>query len=204
MFKFLSKKYAKKHKKQEIIPLKTQLEKLEEVGIRINPDIDSNHLFNVFDKEEYEEDPYGSLLIALGCEVETSKDCGKPISKNIWYLDTECIEDTGDYVRVMEKIACLAHDNLPLSNIHDYIDMDKNEAWIAFNLGEETYKWNLEFNDDWLDVRIFTMVNKLLLSKDSTSQFVISVLDQSILVAFLENYKIDDLNKISKYIFEIV
>ncbi|GMQ60538.1 hypothetical protein AN1V17_49380 [Vallitalea sediminicola] len=204
MFEFLSKKYVKKHKKQDIIPLKTQLEKLEEVGISINPDIDRNQIFNVFDKEEYEEDPYGSLLIALGCEVETSQDCGKPISKNIWYLDTECIEDTGDYVSVMEKIVCLAHDSLQLSNIHDYIDMDENKAWIAFDLGEETYKWNLEFNDDWLDVKIFSMINKLLLNTNSTSQLVISVLDQSILIAFLENDKMDNLNKISKFKFEIV
>lgn len=190
--------------KQNTIPLNIQLKRLEQIGININSTIDTNEIFNIFKKKVFEEDPYCSLLIALGCEVQGSQNSEKPISKNLWYLDTECIEDTGDYVKIIERIVGMTHHSLIFSNIQDYVDIDNQKAWVAFNAKDKRYTWDLNVNDDWLDITIFSMLNKLLSDKNSTSQFVISVLDQSILVAFLENDQVQNLNELCKFKFERV
>lgn len=202
MFRHLFKKFISI--KQKTVPLSIQLEKLGQIGISINSTIDSSEIFNIFEEKEFEQDPYCSILIALGCEVQTSDDFGKPISKSLWYLDTECIEDTGDYVRIVGRVADLTQDSLLLSNIHDYVDIDNKKVWVAFSIGDKKYKWELKAKDDWLDINIFSRFNKLLSNKKSTKQFAISVLDQSILIAFLENDQVQKLNDMCNFEFKIV
>lgn len=184
------------------IPLSIQLERLDQIGISINPDIDTNEIFNVFKKKEFEDDPC-CLIVALGCGVQTSEDFSKPISNSLWYLNTECIEDAGDYVRIVERIVYLAQGNLPLSNIHDYVDIDNKNAWLSFNINDKEYKWDLEVNNDWLDINIFSMFNRIL-SNQNGKRFAIAELDQSILIGFFQNKQVTKINELFKFKFAIV
>ena len=46
----------------------------------------------------------------------------------IWHIDAECIEDNGDYVRVLERFVILTKGLLPLTNLRDSVDIENGEA----------------------------------------------------------------------------
>jgi hypothetical protein len=58
----------------------------------------------------------------------TSLDfCSAALQKNI-----ECIEDNGDYKRIVERMVEMAQGSLPLENIQDHVDLEKETAWFSF------------------------------------------------------------------------
>lgn len=86
--------------KKKVISFDNQLMRLSELGITLNPEVEPVALLEEFPKKKFEEDPYQLLLISLGGYIY--KDDNFIItSDNIWHLDTECIEDHGDYIAII-------------------------------------------------------------------------------------------------------
>ncbi|MEK4733053.1 hypothetical protein [Paenibacillus sp. FSL L8-0641] len=101
--------------KKKII-FEDQLNKLSELGIFMSADLKKELLLEEFSRNEYEEDPYNLLLLTLGGEVEVNGEFIN-VSEEIWYLDTECIEDHGDYARIIIRLENMT--KLNLNNITD-------------------------------------------------------------------------------------
>jgi hypothetical protein len=52
------------------VSLSEQLSELRKIGICLNEGITEKDLLDEFDREEFEEEPYCLLLVAMGGEVE--------------------------------------------------------------------------------------------------------------------------------------
>lgn len=151
------------------IPLEKQLQTLSNCGINLLPGITVEHLLASYDREFFEEEPFESLLVTLGSEVEV-----EPFgffTDNIWHFDAECIEDHGDYVKIAHRMKDLTGDALPLEDINDYVDIEEGEAWLSFQLGGQAIKWEAEVEDDWIDPTILSRFVELLSNQPNKKRF---------------------------------
>lgn len=146
------------------ISLELQLEKLAAAGVTLNPPFTAETLLEEFAREKFEERPYAGAVITMG----GYKD-GKPLSNNIFHLDTESIEGEGDYAHLAERMRDLAHGDLPIENIHDHFDRDNGDAWVAFELktpadesNVERFEWHARVKENWIDPEILTNFCALL------------------------------------------
>jgi hypothetical protein len=93
------------------------LEQLAAIGIRTRPGITRDDLLVSLDGTMDSPVDWITLLCVLGGEVERGQF--QRISDGIWHFDAECIEDNGDYVRVLERFVILAKGLLPLTELRD-------------------------------------------------------------------------------------
>ncbi len=175
-----------------------QLNQLSELGIFIRSDLKKELLLEEIPRSEYEEDPYNLLLLTLGGEVEVNGEFIN-VSDEIWYLDAECIEDRGDYARVIIQLGNMT--KFKLNKITDYVDIQNNTAWISFEYKHEIIRWEMKVDDDWLDMEIFKKFNELIQTEQSMKLYI-SNLDQGCLVGYFNKEQVIELNKLTKYKFE--
>ena len=135
--------------------LEWQLAELAKCGIRLAPDRKIEDLFYSCDREDYESDPFSVLLHVLGGEAENEVgNLGYRFSLDLFDIDTECIYGTGDYVNVIVPFAALAGDDLPITKVSDFVDLEAKQAWIKFELHGNTHHLGAEVNDDWCDPKV--------------------------------------------------
>ncbi|MGG4214046.1 hypothetical protein [Paenibacillus sp. FSL L8-0638] len=175
-----------------------QLNKLSELGIFMSADLKKELLLEEFSRNEYEEDPYNLLLLTLGGEVEVNGEFIN-VSEEIWYLDTECIEDHGDYARIIIRLENMT--KLNLNNITDYVDIQNGTAWVSFEYMNELIRWEMKVYDDWLDMEIFKKFNELIKTEQSMKLYI-SILDQGCLMGYFNKEQVIEINKLTKYKFE--
>jgi len=175
-----------------------QLNKLSELGIFMRADLKKELLLRGISRSKYEGDPYNLLLLTLGGEVAVNDEFIN-ISDKIWYLDTECIEDHGDYARVIIRLGNMT--KLNLNKITDYVDIQNRTAWVSFEYMNEFIRWEMKVDDDWLDMKIFKKINELIKTKQSMKLYI-SILDQGCLVGYFNKEQVIELNKLTKYKFE--
>lgn len=190
MFGFLKKKE---------IAFDKQLQKLSELGISLNQGIEPALLFDEFPEQEYLKNPYQLLMISMGGEIYKDNQFVN-ISNQIWHLDTECIEDHGDYTAIIERLK-----NLTGSQIHkinDYVDIENEIAWVSFEYENRQIKWDLKIDDDWIDPAIFDKFMQLIGNK-ANKKIVIATLGQDCLVAYLNEEQLKEVNKLVKYKFHL-
>ncbi|AOK89207.1 hypothetical protein AOU00_04850 [Paenibacillus polymyxa] len=184
-------------KKKKII-FEDQLNKLSELGIFMSADLKKELLLEEFSRNEYEEDPYNLLLLNLGGEVEVNGEFIN-VSEEIWYLDTECIEDHGDYARIIIRLENMT--KLDLNNITDYVDIQNGTAWVSFEYMNELIRWEMKVDDDWLDMEIFKKFNELIKTEQSMKLYI-SILDHGCLMGYFNKEQVIEINKLTKYKFE--
>lgn len=140
------------------LKLETQLAKLAELGLVLNPGITIEDILYSFARDELEVKPFGLLLFVLGAEVERAP-WGRRICNNVWNFDTECIVATGDYVKIVQNLCLLSGDRDYLTDITDYIDLDAGGCWLEYTLHDEQRQhWEIEANNDWADMLTISYV----------------------------------------------
>ncbi|WP_017428254.1 MULTISPECIES: hypothetical protein [Paenibacillus] len=174
-----------------------QLNQLSELGIFMRAGLKKELLLEETSKSEYEEDPYNLLLLTLGGEVVVNDEFIN-VSDKIWYLDTECIEDHRDYVRVIMRLENMT--KLNLNKITDYVDIQNSTVWVSFEYMNEFIRWEMKVEDDWLDMEIFKKFNELTQTEQSMKLYI-SNLDQGCLVGYFNQEQVIELNKLTKYKF---
>ncbi|WPQ55455.1 hypothetical protein [Paenibacillus polymyxa] len=184
-------------KKKKTI-FEVQLNQLSELGIFMRLDLKKELFLEETSRIEYEEDPYNLLLLTLGGEVEVNGEFIN-VSDEIWYLDAECIEDHGDYARVIMRLKNMT--KLNLNKITDYVDIQNSTAWASFEYENELTRWEMKVDDDWLDMEIFKKFNELTQTEQSMKLYI-SILDQGCLVGYFNQEQVIELNKLTKYKFE--
>ncbi|PGM57355.1 hypothetical protein [Bacillus sp. AFS053548] len=185
-------------KSKKKVSFSEQLCELQKIGIELNPNLNEELILAEYSKEEFEREPYLLLLIELGSEMELNENYIN-CSNEIWHLDTECIEDTGDYVRIAERIKDLSKDYLNLKNIKDFVDVENQTASISFTLDEKDYCWKLEVNDDWIDEKIIVKFNDLLEIKNTDKRvYILDLGGQDCLVGIYSKEQVKKLNNLLK------
>jgi hypothetical protein len=157
------------------------LELLAAIGIRPRPQISQDDLLFSLGGTMDSPADWTLLLCVLGGEVERGDF--KRISDDIWHVDAECIEDNGDYVRLVERFVILAKGMLPLENIRDHVAIDEGEASVEFELKGKTIHWDLEVSDDWMAPELYSNLQQLV-SLQSDKKFFIVALGQDSLICF--------------------
>lgn len=184
--------------KKKVISFDNQLMRLSELGITLNPGVEPVALLEEFPKKKFEEDPYQLLLISLGGEIY--KDDNFIItSDNIWHLDTECIEDHGDYIAIIERLKKLT--KLEINDIKDYIDIENEIAWVSFEYNNRKINWDLQVDNDWIDPNIFDHFSELVEDK-SSKRIVISSLGQDCLITYLTELQLEEINRLVRHQFK--
>ena len=146
------------------VSFEKQLSTLANCGIKLAPGVAPEALLESFDREAFEAEPYRLLLVCMGGEAESESQAGErgyPCD-NIWHFDTECIEDHGAYAAIARRMKDLAQGELPLEEINDYVDVEAGEARVTFRLAGQSYRWDAEVKDDWVDPMILSRFSDLL------------------------------------------
>ncbi len=131
------------------------------------------HTIESFKREmgnDFVERDWGPTLAALG--NESMEGPGGPFCEPLWYFDTECIEDHGDYARIVERMAEMAQGSLPLKDVYDYVDVEAGQASFGFTLHGEKHNVFCEVDNDWVDTKIFAVFVDLLAKTDPSKVYV--------------------------------
>ena len=184
--------------KKKGVPFHAQLKKLEELGIKLNQGIEPSMLFEEFSEQEYQNDPYQLLLLAMGGEIYRDDEF-HDVSNNIWHLDTECIEDHGDYIRIIDRLKNLTNTNI--LDARDFVDVENEKAWVSFEFESKRIQWDMDVDNDWLDPEVFNKFNELIKDKADRS-IVVAALGQDCLIAYLNKDQLKEINKLVKYKFK--
>lgn len=145
------------------VSLEQQIQVLANCGIRLVPEVTADHLLAMFDRADYESEPYVTLLTVMGSEMDV-----EPFiipSNDIWHFDTERIEDHNDYVLIAQRLADLASGDLPLDDLKDYVNVDEGVAWLSFVSNGQRVRWDAKVDDDWVDATILSRFTELLRSR---------------------------------------
>jgi len=130
--------------------LEQQLAKLAELGLTLEPGITVDDILCSFDRTDYEERPFDLILFVLGIEVEQAP-WGRLVCSRAWNFDTECINGTGDYVSIVERLCQVAGQTGRVEDISDFVDIDAGKAWLKYKVNGMERSWSVEVNDDWVD-----------------------------------------------------
>jgi hypothetical protein len=149
--------------------LEEQLQILEECGIYRRPGISVDHLLATEDRGRFEAEPFLLALVMLGSETEEPPY--ERLSDHVWHLDTECIEDHGSYAAIAERMRDLSQEDLPITAITDYVDLEEGVAWLEFELDGQRVHWEPEVQDDWVDPTILSRFAELLTSRGTGRRF---------------------------------
>ncbi|MEQ8155718.1 MAG: hypothetical protein ABRQ25_12670 [Clostridiaceae bacterium] len=189
-------------KKNSGVSMEVQLNNLKEIGISLNSEIKINKIFQVVGRKDIETEPYVFLLIALGSEIEIADGQLVLMSDDVWYFDSECIEDSGIYVEIIERLFKMSKGYLRLDNIDDYVDIENNEAWVSFDFNQKYYRWDLKVEDDWFDMTLIQKINRMLIEHGYNKKFAVVVLDQTSLIGFFSKEQLKKINDLTELKFE--
>jgi hypothetical protein len=131
--------------------LEQQLAKLAELGFKLNDGITIDDVLYSFGRDDYEQRPFDLILFVLGVEVER-KPWGRSFCSRVWNFDTECINRTGDYVRIVERLCEVAGRPNCLNDVSDFVDLDAGKAWLKYKENGRPADWPVEVNGDWADM----------------------------------------------------
>lgn len=87
------------------------------LGITIKRKIEIRDILD-FKIRDYEERPYIHLLMSMGRErdsIESNNDLYP--TNDAWCFDRECIEDHGDYVQGLKRIAVMVEPTISVTDI---------------------------------------------------------------------------------------
>ncbi|UKS29790.1 hypothetical protein LOZ80_12995 [Paenibacillus sp. HWE-109] len=162
--------------------LDEQYRNLKNINISLINDVSLQQITDYSGNRKYKDTPYLLLLIDMGSEIQIPS--GEVIypSHDIWYLDRECIEDHGDYCKIVKRVAELMKGEVEINHITDYVDIESEICWISFEINGKHLKFELIVDDDWLDLNIFKLFSELLEEFESKRRFYYSDLGQGILV----------------------
>jgi hypothetical protein len=130
--------------------LEQQLAKLADLGLVLDDSITIDDILYSFDRNDYEKRPFDLILFVLGIEVERAP-WGRPVWSRVWNFDTECINETGDYFRIVKRLCQMAGRPDCLKDVSDFVDLDAGKAWLKYKINGTERNWPVEVNDDWAD-----------------------------------------------------
>jgi hypothetical protein len=131
--------------------LEQQIETLAELGLHLNEGVTIDDLLYSLPREEYEKRPFHLILFLYGGVVER-EPWDQLICSKVWNFDMECIENTGDYVNIVESLCRISGQSERVTEIVDSVDWDSNTAWLEYTVDGQKQHWTIEVNDDWADM----------------------------------------------------
>ena len=129
-----------------------QLERFYQLGFFTDPKEVKRELLFAEDKSLFENDPFRLMYIYLASGYQ--REPFKPLTNRCIFLDSECIEDQGIYVELMQEFIRITRGEISINNFEDFLDFDSGKASISFDHRQERICWDLRIDNDWIDMRI--------------------------------------------------
>jgi hypothetical protein len=181
-------------KANRVLTLEQKLDVLAGCGLRLADPFKPEDLLASWGREDYEKPGFDLVLVGLGMTEERQpwrKHCA-----NLWHFDTECIEDHGDYKRIIQRMVEMTQGSLLLDDIQDHVDLEKEEAWFSFTFRGKEIKVNCKVEDDWVDSTIFGRFVDLLGTVDPDKVFIYYDLGgQDCIIGCVTREKLKQLNR---------
>lgn len=151
--------------------LEEKLAALQACGLPLDEQFTIQDLLKTDSRSSYERPGWDLVLVGLAIEDEEEPFASH--CKILWHFDSECIEDNGDYARIVARMSEMTEGALPLENIKDRIDIEAGKAQVSFDLHGQRINLDLKVQDDWADPMVFTKLAELLQQTDPSKLFVI-------------------------------
>ena len=152
------------------LTLERKLEVLAECGLNLAPPFTAENLLKSWPREQFEKPGFAMTLVGLGMTEEQPP--WRNHSVNVWHLDTECIEDTGDYVRIAERMAELTQGSLVIGNLRDQVDVEAGIANLDFDHSGRLVHLDFKVDNDWVDPAVFSHFVRLLALSDPSKVYL--------------------------------
>lgn len=167
----------------EKIAFRTQINELKKLGFSFKAGVTEKHLLGDRTREEYEEEPYLPLLIALGSVVDKK---GNAISNDIHYFDSE-FDGVGSYKIYLERLGALSKGYYKFRNIVQTEDEMEGVSKLTFLFDRERVRWEFPHQDGYLDSDFWKKFGELVGNgKREKSFYLIETKDQSYLIVYLK------------------
>lgn len=147
------------------VDIQSAITTFKQLGFVINNSIETNepidvaeHIQAIYSRLLKERSVFEMVYIALG-DTEDLSD--HPICDSLWHFDTECIEDQGDYVKIIQNIERISDGDLKFEDVEDSFDHEANTASVSFKLNGDSYSWDLLVENDWVDPTILSKIVEL-------------------------------------------
>jgi hypothetical protein len=160
------------------------LDQLARIGISVRSGISNQHLLETLGGTMDSTVNWKDLLCVLGSDCEVRPGEYEAASDDIWLFDTESIDVPGSYINIVNGFITLARGALPLTDLHDHVDLDNQSAWFKFILDGKIHHWNLEVNEDWVDPNLYPRLQELVVSRGGDEKFFLTYLGQDCLICF--------------------
>ena len=175
--------------------LEKQLEALEAFGFTLEPGVTIGDLLYSGERTDFESPPFDLIFFVLGSEIER-RPWGRRFCRRIWNFDYECIEQEGDYVRIVEQLGEVAGKPDALSAVSDHIDLDSNVAWLKYNVNSLERVLDVAVDGDWADPET---IAKVMGDLESDGQRFYGLDNgQAMIVCYLDGELAERLNQISR------
>jgi len=164
--------------------LEQMLDALARLGFRLAPRRTIDDLTSEWAKEQLEQEGYEMVLVAMGGEhidPKTFETLGV-LSNDVWHFDTECVEAPGDYVSIVERVLLLSGGDLNLKDIRDTYDLLEGEASVGWTVDGRPQSFNLRVEGDWVDLKIFALLDNELVAAGSGKRIFGASLGQDVIV----------------------
>ena len=149
-------KIPKPYVPQLLLTFEEQVAKLKLLGFKINDGVEEYDLNRWGGLHEFEYSPFELLYRTLGQKMQ--REPWLPVCDRCWDLETDSVEGSGSYIRILHNLQRISRGELCFSNLEDYVNLEEKQAWVSFEVNGDYYKWNLEVDDDWIDPDIFSNV----------------------------------------------
>ncbi len=174
--------------------LEDQLSALAELGLTLDPGITLDDVLYSFGRESYESRPFSLLFFILGSEVERAP-WGRNFCSRVWNFDTECVEGSGAYVRIVRRLCEVAGASHRLGDVTDHVDLGSGEAWLKYTLDGQPRHWEVEVSDDWADGMVVSYVLDDI--ESDGRRFYSMDNGQAAIIAYLTDDQASRLNELS-------
>lgn len=130
--------------------LEQQLATLSELGLKLNDGITVDDLLYSWDREEYENESFDTILFMLGSEVER-EPWGRNVCDHAWNFDVECIEGDGSYVTIVQNLCRVAGAPDLITDLDDSVDIENGTAWLKYTIDGKQRHYTVAVDNDWAD-----------------------------------------------------
>ena len=184
--------------------VEAMLTELAAVGIELHPGISVDQLLADHPRAAVEEGGFELLLAVMGDEQFDPKtfEVLNPLSDDVWHFDTEAIEDHGAYVRIVENCSRLTGGDLKFEGVRDYVDVEKEIAWVEVSTNGRSDRIDLKIDNDWVDPKIFAKLQDWLDQAGSGRRFAVQGLGQDVLLICKQPEQIRMINRASGLRFD--
>lgn len=153
-------------------------------------------------REQLESPPFDMILHYLGSEWEDANENWHAGSDGLWCLDTECIENAEDYVRIIERLAVMTRGDVKVTNVRADIE---GRAWVAFEANGRAIKWDVVLNDNWIDPEVMQKFVTLHVECGSRRRFCAPAPnDQTVMLICPTREEFKKLNTLARYKFKLL